>query len=86
MRDMTNLGEASNQLNRAEIAALRRSFSSDESVNLLHGYSSSSARTPASASLVPDHVSEFRFAVPEPVSGIDLDHPLATPPTLHRLV
>ena len=35
---------------------------------------------------MPDHVSEFRFAVPEPVSGIDPDHHPATPPTLDRLV
>ena len=35
---------------------------------------------------MPDQVIEFRFAVPEPVSGIDPDHHPATPPTLNRLV
>jgi len=42
--------------------------------------------TTASASSVPGPVNDFRFAVPEPVSGIDPDHNPATPPTLNRLV
>ena len=35
---------------------------------------------------MPDHGSEFRFAVPELISGIDPDNHPATPSALDRLV
>ena len=63
--------------------ALGKSFSSNESVDQFRGYFSSQAMTTASASSVPCPVSEFRFAVPDPVPGIDPDP--ATPPTIDGL-
>ena len=40
----------------------------------------------AFALTVPDYISEFRFAVPEPVSGPDPNHHPATPPPIDMLV
>ena len=75
-RNLSGLGEASNPLTLEEIAALRRSYSSDEvaSTVSLDLEDTPSPTVILASALTPDVISVFRFADPDPVPGAEPDH------------